>query len=415
MIVSPVAPRAAARADALGRALSRREVLLMALAAGLAVAGVYYAQPLLDLIAADFGIAAADVGIVFAVTQLGYGVGLVLLVPLGDMLDRRGLIVAHLSLCAAALGAVALSPSRPLLLAALAAVGAIAVVAQMLVAHAASLTSAASRGGAVGSITAGIITGIVLARVVAGLLADVVGWRWVYAAAGATTAVVAWLVWYVLPSSPRASAQARYAQVVGSVFVLIRTDPVLRSRGALAFLVFSTVTGLWTSMVLELRGSAQSLGHGAIGAFGLSGLLGALGALIAGRLADRGLAQRTTGRGLWLMLAAWLPIALLPLSMFGLIAGALMIDFALQAVHVSNQSLAYGEHEDAKSRLAAAYMLFYALGCASGAVASTFAYVRFGWIGACALGAGTTLIALATWAVTGGCERLSRIKPATAP
>ena len=372
----------------------------MATAAGLAVAGLFYAQPLLDQIAADLGIERDQVGVIFAATQLGYGLGLVALVPLGDILDRRRLIVAHMALFAAMLALVAAAPGAALFLAGLAAVGALAVVAQLLVAHAAGLSEASSRGRAVGSVTVGIIAGVVLARIVAGVLAESLGWRAVFAAAAGLTAGLAGLLWRVLPAQARPSARSSYPRVIASVFALLRADPMLRSRALLAYLVFSTITGLWTPMALELRAPPHELGYATIGLFGLSGLISAVGAAQAGRWADRGLAQPTTGRALGLMLCAWVPISLLPISIWGLVIGSLMVEVGLQIVHVSNQSLAYREHPDAKSRLAAAYMLFYALGCASGAVVSTFVYARTGWAGVCLLGAVTTSVALATWAST---------------
>jgi predicted MFS family arabinose efflux permease len=381
--------------------LSRGVVLLMSLACGLAVANVYYAQPLLDAIADEFGINHGGVGGVIALTQLGYGAGLLLLVPLGDLLDRRRLIIVQSLLSVLALGVVALAPNRGVFLAGMAVVGVIAVVTQMLVAHASALALPAQRGQVVGALTSGVITGILLARAAAGLLSDLFGWRAVYlAAAAANLAVVAALLAALPSPPPRAGARLTYARLIGSVFRLFAEEPVLRIRALLALLIFMAMTVLWTPMVLALRVPPASLSHTQIGLFGFAGVLGALGATGAGRLADAGHAQRTTGVALTLMLAAWAAAALLPHSLWGLVVGVVLLDFGLQSVHVSNQSLIYRVRPEAQSRLTAGYMVFYSIGCALGSTASTIAYARAGWGGVCLLGASISVAALAFWAST---------------
>jgi len=364
------------------------------------VASVYYAQPLLDAIAREFGLTQAAVGIVVTWTQLGYGIGLVMLVPLGDLLDRRRLIIAQTACSVLALGIVAAAPIGAVFLAAMAAVGALAVVTQLHVAHASALASPEQRGHAVGTVTGGIISGILLARVVSGALSDVWGWRAVYAAAAVANLAVVWALIKALPAQPLRSRRLGYPALLGSLFVLWRQERVLRVRALLALLVFMAMTVLWTPMALALRTPPLALSHTEIGLFGLAGVLGALGATRAGRWADRGRAQRTTAIALLLMLASWSASALLPHSLWGLIVGVLAIDFGLQAVHVSNQSLIYRVRPEAQSRLAAAYMVFYSIGCALGAIASTLVFDRAGWIGVCALGAAVSAAALSWWALT---------------
>jgi predicted MFS family arabinose efflux permease len=184
------------------------------------------------------------------------------------------------------------------------------------------------------------------------------------------------------------------------VLTLFAQERVLRVRAGLALLIFMAMTVLWTPMALALRAPPLALSHAEIGAFGFAGVLGALGAARAGRLADRGLAQRTTGFALALMLLAWLPAALLPHSLWGLIVGVVVIDFGLQSVHVSNQSLIYRVRPEAQSRLTAGYMVFYSIGCALGSIVSTLVYDRAGWLGVCALGASISAAALVFWAMT---------------
>jgi predicted MFS family arabinose efflux permease len=383
--------------------------LLFSVACGLAVANVYYAQPLLDIMGDEFGIGHATVGLVTAVTQIGYGLGLLLVAPLGDLLDRRRLIVGQSLLSAIALLIVALAPTGAMLLVGMAAVGLLAVVTQVLVAYAATLANPSERGRVVGVVTSGIIIGILLARTVSGTLSDIFGWRSVYIVSAVATLIIASLLFKALPRQTRPSAHVPYLRLIGSVFMLFVEEPVLRIRAVLALLIFMAITMLWTPIVLPLSAAPFSLSHTEVGLFGLAGAMGAVGAACAGRLADRGHAQRTTGIALLIMLVSWLPIALLSYSLLGLIIGVVAIDFGLQSVHVANQSLIYRVRPEAQSRLTAGYMVCYSIGCATGSIASTFVYARAGWIGVCLVGATISAIALAFWALT---RRLTPDRPA---
>ncbi|WP_280807716.1 MFS transporter [Variovorax boronicumulans] len=374
--------------------------LLFAVACGLAVANVYYAQPLLDTLAATFGIRPATVGIVITITQVGYGLGLLLVVPLGDLIDRRRLIVGQSLLSAIALLCVALAPSAAVLLPAMAAVGLLAVVTQVLVAYAAIMAPPGERGRVVGIVTSGIIVGILLARAVSGTLSDLLGWRSVYLVSAAATLAVAGLLWQALPRHTQPAVRISYAQLIRSVFTLFVEEPVLRIRAVLAMLIFMAITMLLTPMVLPLTAPPFSLSHTQVGLFGLAGAAGALGAARAGRQADRGHAQRTTGIGLTVMLLSWALIAMLPWSIWAMVVGVVTIDFGLQSVHVSNQSLIYRVRPEAQSRLTAGYMIFYSIGSATGSIASTMVYVHAGWNGVCLAGAITSALALVFWAAT---------------
>ena len=388
------------------RPLPRSLVLLFAVACGLAVANVYYAQPVLDAVAASFGLSDAAAGAVVGVTQVGYGLGLVLLVPLGDMVDRRRLVVTMLGLSIAALVAVAAAPSAAVLLAALAAVGLLAVVVQVLVAFAASLAAPDRRGEVVGTVTSGVVVGILLSRTLAGGITELAGWRAVYLTSAVLVAAVAALLWRALPSRDAheadPSATLGYGALLRSTAALYRHEPVLRRRATLALLIFATFSTLWTSLVLPLSEPPLSLSHGTIGLFGLVGAAGALAAVRAGRLADRGRGQATTGVALALMLASWLPIGLTRQSLVALVVGLVLLDLAVQAVHVTSQTMIYAIDPGARSRLVAAYMVFYSIGTAAGSVASTATYAWAGWTGVCLLGAGFSATALAFWAWTRG-------------
>ncbi|SFU17766.1 MFS transporter [Mesorhizobium sp. YR577] len=394
--------------ERLSSGLSRPVVLLFAVASGLAVANAYFAHPLLDVMADDLGIARATAGLIVGFTQLGYGLGLVLLVPLGDLVDRRKLVVGQSLLSVLALVSVGFSTTGAMLLGSMAAMGLMAVVTQALVAYAASLARPAERGQVVGVVTSGIVLGILLARTVAGTLTDLSGWRTVYFVSAVLTLIIAALLYKVLPAQEPQNKRMSYPRLIGSLFTLFAEEPVLRIRAIIAMLIFADITTLLTPLVLPLSAPPFSLSHTAIGLFGLAGAAGALGAARAGRWTDRGFGQRTTGIALALMLVAWLPIALLPHSILWLIAGVLIIDFGLQAVHVTNQGMIYRVRPEAQSRLTAAYMVFYSIGSALGSSLSTMIYAYAGWTGVCLLGAGISALAIAFWAAT------LRATPATA-
>lgn len=380
--------------------LNRRTILLFAIASGLAVANAYFAHPLLDVMADDLGLSRTVAGLIVGATQLGYGLGLFLLVPLGDLLDRRKLIVGQSLLSMLALACVGFSQSAAMLLGAMAAVGLLAVVTQALVAYAASLAQPSERGHVVGIVTSGIVIGILLARTVAGALTDLSGWRTVYFVSAMLTLVIALLLWKMLPRQRRSTAGLSYGRLIASLVTLIVEEPVLLIRGIIAMLIFANITTLLAPLVLPLSAPPFSLSHTQIGLFGLAGVAGALGATRAGRWTDRGHGQRTTGVALGLMLLSWLLIAQLNHSLLWVIAGVLIIDFGLQAVHVTNQAMIYRVRPEAQSRLTAAYMVFYSIGSAVGSSLSTIVYAHAGWVGVCAQGAAISLITFMFWLAT---------------
>ncbi|MFJ9179168.1 MFS transporter [Streptomyces sp. NPDC102360] len=384
-------------------ALSRGTVVLFAVACGAAVANVYFSQPLLVTMGQELAMSPALVGSVVTVTQIGYGLGLFFLVPLGDMTDRRRLIVAQLLLLVLALAVVATSGTAAVLLAGMAATGFLAVVTQTLVAFAASLAPPVARGRVVGLVTSGVVIGILLARTASGLVADLAGWRAVYLASATLTALLAPVLYRVLPGHGGTRPEPlRYGRLLRSTVTLFARERLLRVRALLGLLIFAAFSTLWSSVALPLSRPPYSWSHSAIGALGLIGVAGALAANVAGRLNDRGLSHRTTGTALALLAASWLPLAFTRGSLWALVAGVLLLDLAVQAVHVTNQTLIYALHPDAGSRLIGGYMVFYSIGSATGAIAATSLYEAAGWGAVCVLGAAFSLLGLGLWAITDG-------------
>ncbi|KAF0814792.1 putative transporter [Andreprevotia sp. IGB-42] len=361
-------------------------VLLMAFATGLAVASNYYAQPLLHTLATTFGISLGAAGFIVTAAQLGYAAGLVLLVPLGDLLERRKLIVGMTVLAALGLLITGSAQNIGMVLVGTALTALLSVVAQVLLPFAAALAEPEQRGKAVGTIMSGLLLGILLARTVAGTLAGLGGWRTVYFVAAPLLILTAVALWFVLPTHKEAN-RLSYPQLLASVWALVVEEPLLRLRALLGGLSFAIFSVLWTPMAFLLSAPPYHYGDAMIGLFGLVGAAGALAASYAGRLADRGHTERTTLWGLLSLLLSWLPIAFAPSSVVAFIIGILVLDFAVQAVHVSNQSVIYKLRPEARSRITSAYMTAYFIGGASGSLLSAAIYAHAGWLGVSALGA----------------------------
>jgi len=381
--------------------MPRRLVWLFAIASGLSVANVYYAQPLLDALARDFGIGHAAVGGVITATQIGCALALLLLVPLGDRVDRRRLMAVQLLALVAALIAVGLAQSAPALLAGMLAVGLLGTaMTQGLIAYAASAAASHERGRVVGAAQGGVFIGLLLARVFAGAVSDVAGWRGVYIGAAVLMLAIAVPLWRRLPALAPAGLAMGYPRLVASMLTLLRRERMLQVRGVLALLMFAAFSIFWSAMVLPLSAPPYSFSHTVIGAFGLVGAVGAMAAARAGRWADRGHAQRTSTAALTVLLLAWWPLSLMEESLWALMIGIVLLDLGGQALHVTNQSLVFRSRPEAHSRLVGLYMLFYAAGSGLGAIGTTMAYAHAGWRGVCLLGAAVSLLALLVWWTT---------------
>lgn len=381
--------------------MPRSMVWLFATASGLSVANVYYAQPLLDALANDFGISHAAVGGVVTATQIGCALALLLVVPLGDKVDRRGLMAIQLIALVVALISVSLAQSPSALLFGMLATGMLGTaMTQGLIAYAASAASPHEQGRVVGAAQGGVFMGLLLARVFAGGISDIAGWRGVYLCAAALMLIIALPLWWRLPTLPAVTATMSYPRLIGSMLTLLRQEKVLQIRGVLALLMFASFNIFWSALVLPLSAPPFSFSHTVIGAFGLAGAVGALAAGRAGRWADRGYAQRTSAAALVMLLLAWWPLSLMDRSLGIMLIGIILLDLGGQALHVTNQSMIFRTRPEAHSRLVGLYMLFYAVGSGLGALGTTMTYAFAGWPGVCLLGASVSLLALVFWWLT---------------
>jgi predicted MFS family arabinose efflux permease len=376
--------------------LSRRLIVLLAVACGTAVANNYYAQPLLHTIGASFGVPGSTAGLLVTAAQVGYAAGLAFLVPLGDVLERRRLITRMMVVTSAALAAAAAAPDIAALGSALAIVGVTTVAAQIIVPMTASLADEQQRGRAVGTVMSGLMIGVLTARVVSGLLAATVGWRPVYIAAAGIMLLLAAVLRRMLPAV-QPSGSSSYPALLRSVLTLVRAEPVLRLRMVLGAVSMGSFSILWTSAAFLLSGPPYRYGSAVIGLFSLAGLAGAIAAPHVGRLADRGHGRLGTLATIVIMLAGWGLLALGAHWLAALIPGIVLLDLGAQALHINNQSDIYALRAEVHSRLNTAYMVAYFTGGAVMSAAASLVFGAAGWGGVCVLGAATATAGLAVW------------------
>jgi len=373
--------------------ISRRLVLLLAASAGVAVATNYYAQPLLATIGHSLHLAGGSAGLIVTASQVGYAVGLMFLVPLGDLVERRRLVVVMCCLAAGGLVGAAAAPNLAVLFTFAALVGVNSVVAQLLVAYAATLAADTERGKVVGTVMSGLLLGILLARTVAGYIAAASSWRVVYVCAAGLMAVLAVVLWRSLPRY-RAELDLSYPKVLASVVAIFRHEPVLRRRSIYGGLSFAAFSILWTSLAFLLSAPPYRYGAGTIGLFGLAGVAGALMASVAGRFADAGRQQALTVFTALAMTLAFVLLLLDPHQLFVLIGGIVLLDLGCQGIHITNQSEIYAIAGEARNRVNSAYMTCYFTGGTLGSIGSALIYSRFGWDGVAAFGASVAGLAL---------------------
>ena len=389
-------------------ALSPALTWLFAIGSGLIVANLYYGQPLIGLIGPELGLPAETISLVVTLTQIGYGLGLLLLVPLGDRLENRRLIVGLLGLAALSLAALSFAPSASLFFAATLAVGLCSVAAQILVPFAASLAPEASRGRVVGNVMSGLLAGILLARPVASMTAHWFGWRAIYAMSAMLMIVLALVLWRALPLR-RPSATMRYPQLLHSLYELFRDTPLLRRRAAYHAAMFGAFSLFWSAIALLLASPEFGYSQSGIAAFALAGAAGALSAPFAGRLADRGLTRPATGAALSFAALAFIVAAIgaATTSVSLLLIAALLLDIGVSLNLVLGQRSLYALGDAIRSRLNALYMAIFFAGGAIGSALAGWAWARHGWNGVCAVGFAFAVAALLYFATEFGARRVA--------
>ncbi|KMS60305.1 MFS transporter [Novosphingobium barchaimii LL02] len=372
--------------------LGKPVIFALAAAAGLTVANIYYNQPMIGLMERE--VSGAAITYVPTATQLGYAVGLIALVPLGDLVERKRLIVMQCLALTVALALVAIAPSAGLILAASLGVGLLASVAQQIVPFAANLAPDKRRGAVVGTVMAGLLCGILLSRTLAGFVAGVFGWREMFWLAVPLCLLTAGLMALMLPRSRPQDTGMTYGGLLASLWALWREFPALRLAAYTQCTQFGVFSVFWTILALRLQEPRFGMGPEAAGLFGVLGAAGVLAAPIAGRIADRRGPGRVIVMASALTLVSWLVFGLWQ-SVAGLVVGVLLMDFAVQASQVSNQSIIYALRPEARSRINTVYMAMMFLAGAASSGAATAVWHGWGWSGVSVLGTAIAAVGLA--------------------
>jgi predicted MFS family arabinose efflux permease len=372
-------------------------VLMLATSCGLTVANLYYAQPLLASVARSLHVSTSTAGWLVTVTQAGYVVGMLLVVPLGDRADRRRLVFALLAAAAAALLLAGLAPTFPLLLAGALGSGVASVVAQILLPFAADLSPEQTRGHIVGQVVSGLLAGVLLSRTLASLLADVTSWRVVYLVSAGLMAALALVLRRALPAL-RPAVRLSYGQLLRSTAGLVRQHPALRRRALYQAAMFGAFSAFWTTIAFVLTGPPFRYSQLGVGLFALVGAGGALIAPAAGRMSDRGLSRPMSGVAFVIAALAFLLAGLGRGNVVLLAVAGVLLDMAVQSSFIFGQHTIYQLDPGARTRLNSAYIATFFLGGAIGSQAGAIAYHAGGWTALTALGAALPVLALLGWA-----------------
>ncbi|AWO00256.1 MFS transporter [Chitinophaga alhagiae] len=379
--------------------LSKLNIAVMALCTGLIVANIYYAQPLLVLMSREFSVSEPNAGQVTFFTQMGYALGLLFCVPLGDKLERKGQIMAMTAMAVAALFATALSVNITMMKVMGFIIGFTSIVPQLILPMAASLAAPERRGKVIGVIMSGLLIGILLSRTISGVVGEHFGWRAMFWIAGGVSLALLIIMFFSFPSS-RPSFSGSYGALMRSVFTLVKEQPLLREASFINACGFAAFGLFWTTSVFLLSNPPFSYGSDVIGLMGLAAATGALGAPLIGRIADRKNPRIAIGYGIACILAGYVIFWLFRTSIAGIVAGIILLDLGLQGVHVSNQTRIYALLPEARNRMNTVFMTVSFIGTSLGSGIGLWVWDIGKWGGVCLAGVGMMMIGVGIYAAT---------------
>lgn len=358
--------------------LKRADVILMAFCTGLIVANIYYCQPLVVLIAKDFNLNESDAGSITFLTQAGYAIGLFLLVPLGDMLEKKKQILFTTALAIAALIIAGFSKNFLVLELASVLIGACSIVPQLILPLTASLSNDENRGANIGIVMSGLLVGILASRAVSGIVGDLLGWRAMFLIAAAVCALLVLLMAIRFPKN-LPSFKGSYKELMSSMFGYIKTQPVLREASLINFFAFIVIMGFWTTMVLYLSNPPHQFSTSQIGLFGIAGAAGALAAPLVGKLSGGNNPRKNLMIGFWLELISVGLFYFTGQNVFLFVIGIILIDIGQQAIHVTNQTRIYTLVPEARNRFNTIFMSVSFVGAACGSALGLWLWSIGGW------------------------------------
>lgn len=368
-------------------------ILIMSIACGLTVANLYYIQPLLADIAKSFHVNQLSIGFAATLTQIGYAVGMIFILPLGDIKEKRRLIVILLLCSIISLMSMFFSPNIHAVVISSFAVGFTSVVPQLILPFAAELSNPQQRGQTIGKIMSGLLIGILLSRTVSGILGSYFGWRIVYLIAAIMMFALMIVLKKLLPLCSPVS-NIKYINLLKSMIHLIRTQPILREASVNGALMFSAFSAFWTALIFLLESSHYNMGSQAAGLLGLVGISGALAAPIVGKISDKRGSRFTISICIIIVIFAYSIFFLFGFKIWGLILGIILLDLGVQSCNVCNQTIVHSLNEKTRNRLNTIYMVSFFLGGALGSFLGSYSYLHFGWYGVCTLGIVTQISAI---------------------
>ena len=379
--------------------LRQWQVLFMALCTGLIVANIYYCQPLVVLISKEFKVAESTAGTITFFTQIGYALGLLLFVPLGDMIEKKRQIIFTTCLAVAALITAALSSSLLMLNISAVLIGSTSIVPQLILPLAAHLSPVQKRGKVIGTVMSGLLIGILLSRSFSGFIGAWLGWRAMFWIAAGITSLLLIAMSHVFPKA-EPHFTGSYGSLMRSLITLIKNEPVLREASLINALTFSSFGLFWTTMVLYLSNAPFYFHSDRIGLFGLAAVAGALIAPLIGGTADKGNPRVTIGYGLMIVASAFICYYFFGSTVAGMVVGIILLDLGQQSVHVSNQARVYALQAAARNRLNTVFMTVSFIGTSLGSAIGLWAWEKAKWNGVCMAGAISVGLALTIYAIT---------------
>lgn len=374
-------------------ALNNLLIMVMAIACGLTVANLYYIQPLLGDIAKTFNVSEISVGYAAMLTQLGYAVGMIFILPLGDIKERRNLITVILGFSIVALTSMFFSHNIFMLIISSFAVGFTSIVPQLIIPLAAQLSNPNERGRIIGTVMSGLLIGILVSRTFSGILGGYLGWRIVYIIAAIMMIILMVALRKLIPICKPVS-NIKYIELLKSMIQLIKTESVLREASISGAMMFASFSAFWTSLIFLLESSHYNMGSQAAGLFGLVGISGALAAPLVGKIADKKGPRFITKISMILVIISYIFFLLFGFKIWGLILGVILLDLGVQSGNVSNQTRVHSLNEEMRNRINTVYMVSFFLGGALGSFLGSYSYAHFGWYGVCIFGITTQIIAV---------------------
>ena len=364
--------------------LSNSTLYLMSVSAGLVVANLYYNQPLLHLIAVSYKVSQPAVSNVALSTQLGYACGLLLVIPLGDMVSNKKILRIDFILMIISLLAAAMASSLLLLVVCSFFIGLTSAIPQLFVPMAAQLSDDKGRGRAIGIVMSGLLIGILGSRVISGFVGEQFGWRVMYYSAAAIMAALYMLLRIKLPRiNPQYSGS--YLSLLKSLWFYARTEPALRLAALRGALSFAGLSAFWTTLVFLME---DNFGYGSTvtGIFGLVGIGGALAAAVVGKMNDKVSKSKIISFAVMMLIVSWIVFFFSAHSIVGIVIGVLLVDLGQQSLHITNQNIIFSKNPDARNRVNTVYMVCFFLGGALGTVLGAVAWQQFRWTGVSVLG-----------------------------